>query len=682
MTHFETMRFVPPLARFLLLAATVNVVLLGLFRLVFWFWFDNPSDPAPWGELLQAFYLGAKFDLRLTLFVLLPFIILGWFRWLEPFGSPLRRRLWAAVTTMGMALVLLVYFLDFGHYAYLHIRIDNTVLRFLQNADTSAQMVWESYPVIWITLGFAALLYAYYRLTIAMLRMVAASHYEKPRLRFRIVANSLTLLVVLFGFYGKFGWYPLRWSEAFFSTHPFVSAIANNPVLYFYETLKVGGVKYDRDTVVKAYPTIAEFLKLGPRDPQQLDFVRQVDVEPLVKPPNVVLVFLESFAWYKSGLSGNPLDPTPNFDALAQSGLLFDHFYVPHTGTARSVFTTLTGIPDVQLNETASRNPSIVNQHTIVNAFTDYEKYYFLGGSANWGNIRGVLTNNIPGLQVYEEGSYQSPRLDVWGISDLDLFREADQVLATSNKPFFAIIQTSGNHRPYTIPDNNAGFELTHPGQNAARRFGFESEEEFNSFRFMDHSIGHFMELAQTSSYFDNTLFVFFGDHGIAGDAGEHMPKTEGQLDLGAHRTPFLLYGPSIIGNPSRNPTIGSHLDILPTVAAVTGHSYTNTTLGRNLLDERFADVRYAFTITHKSVPRIGLIDRDWFLTLRGDDVSLHRQGNTEPRADFSSQQPERTERMARFARALYETSRYMLNHNERLTDETSRANSRGETTE
>ena len=32
-----------------------------------------------------------------------------------------------------------------------------------------------------------------------------------------------------------------------------------------------------------------------------------------------------------------------------------------------------------------------------------FEKYYFLGGSTSWANIRGVLTNNISDLKIYEQ---------------------------------------------------------------------------------------------------------------------------------------------------------------------------------------------------------------------------------------------------------------------------------------
>ena len=141
-----------------------------------------------------------------------------------------------------------------------------------------------------------------------------------------------------------------------------------------------------------------------------------------------MIVLLESFAAYKTGSFGNPLDPTPRFDALAREGTLYTRFFTPTWGTARSVWATVTGLPDVETDLTATRNPLLVSQNSILNDFTGYEKLYFLGGSLNWANIRGLLAANIAGLRLFEEGSFSAPRVDVWGISDLDLFEEANRV--------------------------------------------------------------------------------------------------------------------------------------------------------------------------------------------------------------------------------------------------------------
>src|SRR6185437_15200942 len=219
-------------------------------------------------------------------------------------------------------------------------------------------------------------------------------------------------------------------------------------------------------------------------------FRRQMGVRPgaLKTRPNVVVVICESFSAYKSSMWGNPLNTTPFFDSLCKSGLFFDHCFTPSYGTARGVWAVITGIPDVSAaSTTSSRNPAAVDQHTIINDFSGYDRYYFLGGSTSWANIRGLLTNNIDGLHLYEQQDYSAPKVDVWGISDKNLFLEANKALRKEKKPFFAVIQTADNHRPYTIPeeDRQAFHPVTEP-LDTLRRYGFSSNDEMNAFRYTD----------------------------------------------------------------------------------------------------------------------------------------------------------------------------------------------------
>ena len=129
-------------------------------------------------------------------------------------------------------------------------------------------------------------------------------------------------------------------------------------------------------------------------------------------------------------------------------------------------------------------------------------------------------------MELIEMEDIDRPRVDVWGVSDLDLFKEADKILKDkkySESPSFIIIQTAGNHRPYTIPDDNEGFIKKTHRKDDLNKSGFKSIEQYNAMRLLDHSIERFFELAKKSSYYDNTVFVLFGDHGTADPKAEHM---------------------------------------------------------------------------------------------------------------------------------------------------------------
>src|SRR5512139_4005705 len=131
------MRKIPPLLRFLAAAALFYTALFSAARIAFWLYFDNPNDPLPGNELLEAFYIGAKFDLRVALVVLLPIFLVGWIRLFSPLYSRFGAWLWTLYLTLATIVLLLFYATDFGHYAYLASRIDISILRFLDNADIS-----------------------------------------------------------------------------------------------------------------------------------------------------------------------------------------------------------------------------------------------------------------------------------------------------------------------------------------------------------------------------------------------------------------------------------------------------------------------------------------------------------------------------------------------------------------
>ena len=191
------------------------------------------------------------------------------------------------------------------------------------------------------------------------------------------------------------------------------------------------------------------------------------------------------------------MEATPNLDRLASEGISFDRFYVPMVGTARSVFGMLTGIHDVASVETASSNPRIVDQYSLVNTLTDYNKHYIMGGSASWRNVRSLIKNNIPDMKLIEQEDMDYPRLDVWGISDNDLFQAAHDLFESmdQSKPFFAVVQTATNHRPYSIPDDVDGFCVIDEDETVLANAGFDSRGQYNAIRLLDHAVGEFLSL-------------------------------------------------------------------------------------------------------------------------------------------------------------------------------------------
>ncbi len=658
----------PKTLRWVLLISLVLLALMTAARLAVYYRFrvpvtgsDDPVGPAMW--------LGFRFDFRLVAGLGLLMGLLTAFKPLDPFRNRKALRGWTVFFYIFFLAFSLFYIIDFQHFIYLNQRLNASALGFLQDAGISLQMVWQTYPVL--------------RLLLLLLLLPAALCWA-VRWFYRLAARSKTatrpqavlwyvaaFLLAAVGIFGRVGQYPLRWSDAFNLGSDFKANLALNPIQSFASSFRFRGSGFDIARVKDAYPKMAAYLGVAHPDAETLDFSRHIKPDSLynwpgAKPPNVVLVICESFSAYKSSMWGNPLNTTPFFDSLCRQGIFFDHCFTPLIGTAKGVWATLTGIPDVELVKTASRNPMMVDQHTIINDFTNYDKYYFLGGSTSWANIRGILTNNIHDLKLYEEGSYDVPRVDVWGISDKNLFLQADKVLRQTEKPFFALIQTADNHRPYTIPEEDRkSFQLADVPADSLHRFGFESNEELNAFRYTDFSFRTFMEQAATAPYFDNTLFVFVGDHGIAGDAGTMLPPAFTRNGLTANHVPLLFYARNLPA--MRLNDLASQVDVLPTIAGIAGIPYNNTAFGRDLLQRHAIDSgagNRAFILDYNN-KRVGNIYNNWYYSesLQGKQSFLVWAGTG---AEPTGIAPPPTADYKWWSESIYETARYLLLHNKK----------------
>ena len=653
--------------RYLLGAVSLSWLFFILFRIVFFYTFNDPVADVSASDLTRAFWMGVRFDLRLAILISLPLLVLTMIPVLNMGRSHRTRTVGKWIYGILIIGAVLFYTADFGHYAYLQQRVDITALILLENPTISAQMVWESYPVVWFLSILALLCFTWIKLHDGL---VAATVAKTPKYRntsHKVVGVIVGGTIYLFSLWGTFAQYALFWSDAFFSRDPFVSALALNPVLYFYDTSNFSEADFDIEKVREYYPTISNWLGVAEPDQDNMNFTREIIPDKKIEPPpNIVIIFMESVGLNRMRLMGNPFDTTPTLDQLAKNGLFFPNFYVPWVSTSRSVFTMVTGIPDVARTKTSSRNPLIRDQYSIISQFKDHDKYYMIGGSASWANIRSLITYNLKDMDLIELEDFDRPRVDVWGISDLDLLREAHDLFSKrdSEKPFFAVVQTAANHRPYSIPEDNAGFINKDQDEQVLQKAGFNSLDQYNAMRFLDHSIGRFMEMADTADYFKNTIFVLFGDHGNADPKAEHMPADDYALRLRSYNVPFIIYAPGLGMDQRRIETVCGLPDLMPTIAGLSRIDYTNKTLGRDVLKNENG---MAFVVNKKISPSsYGVLDSDYYLRIfrNGSGMEFHDLNSPDPAEDILSGNEEMVKNYERMTLGILETAKYMLYHN------------------
>ncbi|MBC7889420.1 MAG: sulfatase-like hydrolase/transferase [Ferruginibacter sp.] len=639
----------------------IYLSIFGAFRIATLLFFKPASITV--ASLFSSFWLGLQYDLRWIALILLPIACFSLFPRFSPFYSERCKKVWAIYLAIITLLLLFFFGADFGHFAYVNTRLNASALNFAEDAKTSFEMLWQSYPMVWILAGLLGTLVMMTWIFRKTHVSVEEQNINVHKFSYRRIWHTTTIVLLGWFVFGFLSFTPLRWSDAFKLNDNFKSYLALNPFQNFFTTLRFRNPVFSEDKAKTHYDAISDFLQLDKKNTRANIYERIVHPgsNALESKPNIVLIICESFSMYKSTMSGNPLNSTPFFNKLTKDGIFFDRCFSPTFGTARGVFAILTGIPDVQLSKFSTRNLQSLNQYTIINSFDGYSKMYFIGGSSDFNNFRGLI-NNINDVQIYEEGKFTSPRLNVWGISDKNLFLEADKVMKQQTKPFFTIIQTSDNHRPYSIPPDDKDFVPRTVNINELKKYGFESQEEFNAFCYTDFCYSRFMEAARRSPYFDNTIFVFVGDHGVEGNAGAVYPEAWTGQRLNDEHVPLLFYAPALLIPQKRQETV-SQIDVLPTVANMVSQPYMNKTLGRNLLSK--GGKEEAAFIIHHDEGKIGLVNNDYYfsknLWIIKEELVPIRSGLPGLTA---SQTDSVKRKLSGLTSAIYETAKWMLVNN------------------
>jgi hypothetical protein len=192
-----------------------------------------------------------------------------------------------------------------------------------------------------------------------------------------------------------------------------------------------------------------------------------------------------------------------------------------------------------------------------------YDRDFIYGGIGYFDNMNAFFAGN--GYTVTDKLDFaaQSKTFsNAWGQCDEDLYSESLRLADRSfqaGKPFHQVLLTTSNHRPFTFPEGTVDMEQ------GSRRAAI---------KYADYAIGRFMREAHEKPWFDNTVFVFVGDHpaSIAG-------KTEVPAD--AYGIVCLMYGPKFFP-PETVPTLCSQIDVAPTLLAGLGWEYNSQFFGTN----------------------------------------------------------------------------------------------------
>lgn len=659
-----------PRIRLLVPLIAAFFVAMVVMRIAFYVHFLSGSGE-PASHLWQAFSIGVRFDLRMALLMVIPLGLIS----LLPGVLGLKgigKWLGLVATTAVTGVMAFAYIVDFGNYSYVEQRLSASILRFFEDGKDTYQMVWETYPVVWLVLALLVICIVTWVATNRLIERFRSEPVPLVKWRFA-VAIPLVLVAFFYGFVGKVSSVvPLRWSDAFFSDSQKVAALGLNPVTFFWSTLKNRSLSYDPELLAETYPALASYFKVDEPNSENFNFVRKVPASPIEgRLPNIVFIHLESLGANRQSHYGSPLNATEHLEQIQKEGIFFPNFMVPSSGTARTVFGLITSIPDVTWGgSTATRNALISNQYTLVNAFEGYKKLYFIGGDAGWANVQGLLMNSINDLELHQLGDYDAPAVDVWGVSDYNVFKAADARLneLPSDQPFVAFIQLANNHRPFTIPQEDAeliGFEWKEVDNDTLHKYAFTDLPQYNAVRMQDQNLYHYLKnLVPQGQYANNTIFLMYGDHNTRSIEPSSLTNYSEPLHINNHHVPFVIYGPGVIKQPEVREQIATLMDVVPTALGFTGLPYENRTMGRDLM--RWEEPGFALTFggSRSTNPSIGLLSSTDFLTMLHDGQKPRLYHLDAPKEDIAAQETELLAKRKQLLTGFYQAGIYLLTHN------------------
>jgi len=343
-----------------------------------------------------------------------------------------------------------------------------------------------------------------------------------------------------------------------------------------------------------------------------------------LKPRHIVIIELETAPRKYYPLVDNPDFPT--FYELSKHALISDRHYTTAPYTTDAIYSILSGTyarAGKGLSQfgrfTSDGIAAVMRKHGYTTTYVDSYPIDWHGGNANRRALEDL------GFQTFVEPS----RADASSYEErvqrekasFDAATEA--ILAADRQGTKAMVFVSSiiGHFPWKSKAADEG------------RSGREKLAQLG--QLIDGLTGSLLQSLDAHGLRNDLVLVVTGDHGLRYEA--EFASVNEQMEIGgpAFNVPFILYAPGIFASAVRLPYATSHIDIAPTLLALSGIPTDGLLLqGENMLDQRVSH-RLSFLMNRDLTPVDGFYWEHQYFTID------HLTGTTASRSvEWSKQEP------------------------------------------
>ena len=549
------------------------VIFIALIALAVWLllrlvlWVDVGVNQLSIGQALKALAVGLWFDLNALCYLAIPFLLAS-----IVVPNSWRSKAWFNKARWVLAF-LVTFALLFGavsEYIFWQeftTRFNFIAVDYLIYTNEVIGNIRESYPVPLILLAIALVAAA---IIFTLSKFVSFDTALKPfKQKAKLLIAAIVLPILSFQLANV--------DQMDFGKNAYANELAGNGVFSFSAAARRNELDYDKfykqipqaqaDEILKnlkverkPFSAVVHATEEHEETPELGPFTR--------RPKNVILISVESLSAEYVGAYGNKENLTPYLDKLAKESLVFDKLFATGTRTVRGLDALTIAIPPIPGQAIVHR---LKNEHlATIGEFLEqanFSTFFIYGGYGVFDNMNNYFRGNdyvVVDRTDFDASTIQSE--NVWGVDDESLFDNSIAIFdknIKTNKPFFAHIMTTSNHRPFTFPDGKIDLPQGH-------REG--------AVKYTDYALGKLIEKAKTKPWFKDTLFVIVADH-CASVAG----KTK--LPVAKYHIPLFFYAPDMLpaGHYSR---VASQIDIVPTLLDVLGVKGDEHFFGESLFEE------------------------------------------------------------------------------------------------